>query len=303
MGANFVARRSNRSLSFLAVIPAIIGVLVGAISSIANLYVTGSDFLKRDDILKIRDLLANPISAAAAAVYGSVILAIITIILYLVVRSARTADSLERRLEPPSELPGEQPEPAPISPEERAKRERDRHLSSIRITFSRNRRRMIEESERLQRNGYLNLMIGILFSVIALGILGYPLFNPNSVQVTDWISFLDHFAPRLSVGLLIQLIGFFFLRLYVAGENEVHYIRNEITNLESRLIGYHIASVAKQTVAMTDLVKQLARTERNFKLKKGERALYSADETFNDVRELVKDVAEVVPARLRKNEK
>jgi len=303
LGADFMAKRLNRSLSFLAIIPAIIGVLVGAISSIANLYVTGSDFLKRDDILKIRDFLANPISAAAAAVYGSVVLAIITIILYLVVRSARTADSLERRLESPSETPGEQPEPAPISAEERAKRERDRHLTNIRITFSRNRRRMIEESERLQRNGYLNLMIGILFSVIALGILGYPLFNPNSVQVTDWISFFDHFAPRLSVGLLIQLIGFFFLRLYVAGESEVHYIRNEITNLESRLIGYHIASVSKQTVAMTDLVKQLARTERNFKLKKGEKALYSTDETFNDVRQLVKDVAEVVPARLRKNEK
>jgi hypothetical protein len=159
---------------------------------------------------------------------------------------------------------------------------------------------MIEEAERIQRNGFLNLMIGILFSVIALGILGYPLFSPNTVQDANWIGLFDRFAPRFSVGILIQLIGFFFLRLYVAGENEVHYIRNEITNLESRLISYLAAAVGKDSTAMRDIIKQLVRTERNFKLKKGERTLYSTDETYNDMRQLLKDGAEAVRAKVRK---
>jgi hypothetical protein len=160
---------------------------------------------------------------------------------------------------------------------------------------------MIEEAERIQRNGFLNLMIGILFSVIALGILGYPLFSTNTVpQDENWTGLFERFAPRFSVGILIQLIGFFFLRLYVAGENEVHYIRNEITNLESRLISYLAAAVGKDATAMRDIIKQLVRTERNFKLKKNEKTLYSTDETYNDMRQLLKDGVEAVRAKARK---
>jgi hypothetical protein len=197
-------------------------------------------------------------------------------------------------------VPSEEPERAPLSPKEIAARERTRNLTSIRVAFTRNRRRMIEEAERIQRNGFLNLMIGILFSVIALGILGYPLFTSSAVQDTNWISLFERFAPRFSVGVLIQLIGFFFLRLCVAGESEVHYIRNEITNLESRLISYLAAAVSKDPTAMRDIIKQLVRTERNFKLKKGERTLYSTDETYNDIRQLLKDGAETVRAKVRK---
>jgi hypothetical protein len=56
-----------------------------------------------------------------------------------------------------------------------------------------------------------------------------------------WIELVEHFAPRFSVGILIQVIGFFFLRLYVAGEREAHYLRNELTNWEARLIAYSAA--------------------------------------------------------------
>src|SRR5262249_49310427 len=110
----------------------------------------------------------------------------------------------------------------------------------------------------------------------------------------------ERFAPRFSVGILIQIDGFFFLRLYVTGENEIHYIRNEITNLESRLMAYHAAATEEDKTAMRDIVKQLVRTERNFKLKRGERTLYGTDETYNDMRQVLKDVAETVRATSRK---
>jgi hypothetical protein len=188
----------------------------------------------------------------------------------------------------------------PLTAEERALRERDRHLFSIRTAFTRNRRRMINETERIQRTGFLNLMIGILFSVVALGVLGYPLLAPNTTPAADWINIVERFAPRMSVGVLIQLIGFFFLRPYVAGENELHYIRNEITNLESRSIGYNAAAVNNDKTAMKDVVAQLVRTERNFKLKKDERTLYRVDETYNDLGELLKEAMKIKRSKLTK---
>jgi hypothetical protein len=292
-----MAKKSNRITSVLALFPAVAGIIAGIVSFLLAL----RKAFDQEQLAKLFEFFSNPLSAGAAVVYSSVILAITTVIIYQLARSARSNDRLDARLEPPSEKsPIDEPEQAPLSAEERASRERARNITGIRVAFTRNRRRMIEETERLQRNGFLNLMIGILFSVIALGILGYPLFNSNAVQDTNWIGLFERFAPRFSVGILIQLIGFFFLRLYVAGENEVHYIRNEITNLESRLISYFAAAAGNDTTAMRDIIKQLVRTERNFKLKKDERTLYSTDETYNDMRQLLKDGVEAVRAKAGK---
>jgi uncharacterized membrane protein YedE/YeeE len=292
-----MAKKSNRISSLLAIFPAVAGLIAGVVSLIVPLQST----FEKEQLARLFEFFSNPLSAGAVAVYSSVILAITTVIIYQLARSARSNDRLDARPELPSEkTPIDEPEQAPLSAEERASRERARNLTGIRVAFTRNRRRMIEEAERIQRNGFLNLMIGILFSVIALGILGYPLFTTNAVQDTNWIGLFERFAPRFSVGILIQLIGFFFLRLYVAGENEVHYIRNEITNLESRLISYFAAAAGNDATAMRDIIKQLVRTERNFKLKKDERTLYSTDETYNDMRQLLKDGAEAVRAKARK---
>jgi hypothetical protein len=278
-GATTMARKTNISSKFFATIPAIAALVAGVASA-----------LQSENVEKIKTFFSNPLNAGAITVYAAAILAIVTAIFFQLALSARITD---RREEPRSESPSEavaidMPEPPQLTPEQRASRERDRHLSIVRVAFTRNRRRMIDETERIRRNGFLNLMIGILFSVVALGILGYPLIVQNPAPAADWINIVERFAPRMSVGILIQLIGFFFLRLYVAGENELHYIRNEITNLESRLIGYNAAAVSGDNAAMTDFIGQLVRTERNFKLKKGERTLYRVDESYNDIGQLLK---------------
>jgi len=244
---------------------------------------------------------SNPLNAGAIAVYTTAVLAIVTAILFQLVLSARFNDRRGQRSEPaPVAMTAEPPASLSLTAEERALREREQHLFSIRAAFTRNQRRMINETERIQRTGFLNLMIGILFSVVALGILGYPLIAPNTAPATDWINIVERFAPRMSVGVLIQLIGFFFLRLYVAGENELHYIRNEITNLESRSISYNAAAVNNDKTAIKDVVAQLIRTERNFKLKKDERTLYRVDETYNDLGELLKEAMKVKRSKSNK---
>jgi hypothetical protein len=169
-----MARKSNRISSLLAVFPAVAGILATFVSLGVGLVKT----FNQENFAKIIEFFSNPLNVGAVAVYSSVILAITTVIIYQLARAARSNDRLEAQPEPPPEnAPIEEPEPAPLSPEEIASRERARNLTGIRVAFTRNRRRMIEEAERIQRNGFLNLMIGILFSVIALGILGYPLYQ------------------------------------------------------------------------------------------------------------------------------
>ena len=276
-----MARKRDLTSRLVATIPAVTAIAAGAISA-----------LQPENMEKIRTFLSNPLNVGVITVYAAVILAITTAILFQLVRSARISERQERATEPPAEpdrIEPDTPEPAPLSAQERALVERSRYLSSVRVAFTRNRRRMIDETERIQRNGFLNLMIGILFSVVALGILGYPLFATNATPAADWMHVVERFAPRLSVGILIQLIGFFFLRLYVAGEHELRYIHNEITNLDSRLISYNAAAANNDKAGMKDFIAQLARTERNFKLKKGERTIHSIDDAYNDVGEIIKE--------------
>jgi hypothetical protein len=275
--------------------------ILATVPAIAAIGAAAGSALLPENVEKIRAFFSNPLNAGAVAIYTTAVLAIVTAILFQLVLSARFNDRRGQQSEPaPEAVTTEPPESASLTADERAVRERDRHLFSIRTAFTRNRRRMINETERIQRTGFLNLMIGILFSVVALGILGYPLIAPNTAPATDWINIVERFAPRMSVGILIQLIGFFFLRLYVAGENELHYIRNEITNLESRSIGYNAAAVNNDKTAIKDVVAQLIRTERNFKLKKDERTLYRVDETYNDLGELLKEAMKIKRSKSNK---
>jgi hypothetical protein len=234
-------------------------------------------------------------SIGTIVAYAAVTLAITAVVISQLVRSSRDiSEKLSEDGKPLVDKAGPaQPRP-PLTKEEIAEREHRQHVIGVRTTFFRNRRRMSLETERIQRNGFLNLTIGILFSVISLGVLGYPLVAGNPTPASEWITLFERFAPRFSVGILIQLIGFFFLRLYVAGENEVHYIRNEITNVELREIAYHAAVLSGNRVTMVHLITEFSRTERNFKLKKGERALYSTDTTYNDMRQVLKDAFDFV---------
>jgi hypothetical protein len=184
----------------------------------------------------IQDFLWNPASLSAVVAYATFILGILTIILYQLARNALeiTTNEYSRGAEERAESTAPDGPSQILSDKEIADRENKLQLARIRFAFTRNRRRLSEEIIRIKRNGFLNLSIGVLFSAVALGILGYPLFVGGGTPTYGWVGFFEKFAPRFSVGVLVQFIGFFFLRLYVAGENEIHYIRNEITNLESK---------------------------------------------------------------------
>ncbi len=284
----------------IAVIPAAIGLSVG----IGSAVIASRNILTEDNIVKVKDFLLNPLTAGFAAVYLASLIGILSFALFLLVRTGerriRDTSSVSNGNQASPLIAPENQEEEKLSALERAQLERDRSLSQARFAFSRTRRRMALETDRIQRNSLLNLVIGILFSGIALGILGYPLFTTSEAKVDGWIGLIEKFAPRISVGVLVQLIGFFFLRLYVTGEREVNYIRNELTNWEARSASYFTSIALKDNAALRDTLRQLIRTERNFLLKKGERSLYDTDITYNDLNHLVSEIKPSPKAKPKK---
>ncbi len=56
-------------------------------------------------------------------------------------------------------------------------------------------------------------------------------------------SFFLQLLPSLTLGVLMEVLAFFFLRLYSKSLEESKYYANEITILEARFLGYFMATI------------------------------------------------------------
>jgi hypothetical protein len=121
----------------------------------------------------------------------------------------------------------------------------------------------------------LALTTGVLFCVVGLTILWGTLSNvefsigPSTLSSVYWAEFFRVFAPRLSLVLIVEIIGFFFLKLFRAALDEVRLTQNEITNVEMKLISANLA-ISESRVDLPKVIHELATTERNMVIKKGQ---------------------------------
>jgi hypothetical protein len=182
---------------------------------------------------------------------------------------------------------------------------RSTDLSTPDNVFVAARQRLIDESVRIDRISRRNLYFGIVFSAFALGFLAWPLIAQTLFQGSGqpssefdtfrWVA--QAYLPRFAVGLLLQFVGFFFLRLYVANELDLKHNKNELTNLEMRMMGLQLARIFGDASSKKEIVKSFASTERNFVVKKGERvASNEALSEYNDLKSLIEKLISKIPA-------
>jgi hypothetical protein len=129
--------------------------------------------------------------------------------------------------------------------------------------------RINEELARLRRSANLNLVIGTLTTTLALTGLGYEVFN-SELEITDSLKILAHYLPRLSLIIFIEIFAFFFLKLYKTTLEDIKYFNNEKTNIDFKLISLKSALTSENKDLIKLVIEELVKTERNFKLKKGE---------------------------------
>jgi hypothetical protein len=182
-------------------------------------------------------------------------------------------------------------------------------LSSEKV-FRNFRVRMRNEYRRLRSISTRNLSIGIGFSFAALFFIAYPLLFAAAVQDSairpeqetsaafNWLA--RYYVPRLAVGLLLQFVGFFFLRLYVANEQDIKHNSNEITNLEAKMMGLLVAQERNDKSLFKALIDSLAKTERNFVIKRKDRTILDdEDRKYNDLKDVIQSFTRAVIQPLR----
>ena len=80
----------------------------------------------------------------------------------------------------------------------------------------------------------------------------------------------ENFVPRLSFVVVIELFAYFFLQLYKSNLGDILYVQNEITNIQSRRIALTSSAGLGDRDSIKKTIEELAKTERNFLLKKGQ---------------------------------
>lgn len=145
---------------------------------------------------------------------------------------------------------------------------KDKYLKDLREQCEQVRLRLSKEIESLGRRGNLNLVIGVVTTIAAVTVLASTVLSGNH-QLTQ-NELMAYYMPRLTLSIFIELFSFFFLKLYKAGLNEIKYFQNELTNAELKFIAAEKAVMSDKEDSISSVIKELAATERNFKLSKGE---------------------------------
>jgi hypothetical protein len=148
----------------------------------------------------------------------------------------------------------------------------EKHESAFREIAENLVERLQEEISALGRRANVNLVIGILVSGLGLAVLTWFVISATS-ELSSGLHPEDaamRFAVRLTLAIFIQVFAYFFLRLYRYSIFEIKYFQNEITGAQFKLLALVSAMRTKDTKIVDKLCLELAKTERNFVLKKGE---------------------------------
>lgn len=174
-------------------------------------------------------------------------------------------------------------------------KEKRNRLDSLQNEFQSIKKRLFNEIESLGRKANVNLVIGSMTTIIALIVLAILVFQ-NNLVLEGFDQILYHYLPRLSLIIFIEVFAYFFLRLYKLNLNDIKFFQNELTTVELKLASITTAINFGRDIDISSITNELSKTERNFRLKKGETSIISEKEKNNqiNVTELVKIFTDVI---------
>lgn len=158
------------------------------------------------------------------------------------------------------------------SDEQTKKPDADQTVSVVQLATTASQRRLEAEVDALGGRANVNLTIGFGVSLVGMIVLTYFIYTANSEldRNLDLMQVGVRFLVKLSLVIFMQVFAYFFLRLYRHSLFEIKYFQNELTNIESKYLALNVALTSNNADAVKTISAELAKTERNFILKKGE---------------------------------
>jgi hypothetical protein len=134
-------------------------------------------------------------------------------------------------------------------------------VQDIRAAFANSYARLAQALSGLNRRGNLNLVIGVITTVLAAALLAYMVLIAPAFKTAPEI--LGHYIPRLSTIIFIEVFSFFFLRLYKATLADSKFYQIELLALAAIDIALQAAMKSGDTMVMASVISQIAANKRN----------------------------------------
>lgn len=137
--------------------------------------------------------------------------------------------------------------------------------NEIKHTFLASEERIKIEIKNLKRRATINLSLGVSLSIAALLVFFFLVYNEKPDE--DYQKVFLHFAPRVGLVVFVELLAYFFLKLYKSTLTSIQYYHNELTNIETRKIAAIVAIKHCKEDKIWQTVEYLLKVERNVLIK------------------------------------
>lgn len=137
--------------------------------------------------------------------------------------------------------------------------------NEIKHTFLASEERIKTEIQNLKRRATINLSLGVTLSCAALLVFFFFVYNEKPDE--DYQKVFLHFAPRVGLVVFVELLAYFFLKLYKSTLTSIQYYHNELTNIETRKIAAIVAIKHCKEDKIWQTVEYLLKVERNVLIK------------------------------------
>lgn len=128
--------------------------------------------------------------------------------------------------------------------------------------FADTQRRLRREIAALDRRGTLNLVFGVVITIVGIGLLVYLVIRQHPIT-EDIPGILSYYLPRLSTVALVEAFSYFFLGLYKSNLEEIKYYQNERTTATLLQIAWRASLGNEQSKTGSFVIRQLAQADRN----------------------------------------
>lgn len=127
-------------------------------------------------------------------------------------------------------------------------------LRQAKENFKKSTERLTKEIETLTRRANLNLVIGVLTTSIAVGLLTYMVLGTDA-KIDTWTGLLSYYVPRVTVVIFIEVFSFFFLRMYKSNLQEIKFYQQEITKISTQQVIYENSVLSEDKGALVQFVQ------------------------------------------------
>ena len=162
-------------------------------------------------------------------------------------------------------------------------------------TFNSTIDRLNLEIVDLKKRGNLNLVLGIIITVLGIGFLWFYVLN-SGIDYKDFneYTFFYFFLPRLSLVILIEIFAYFFLKLYKQSLIDIKFYQNEITNIESKLTAIQLSYYQKNQEERICIIRDLVSIDRNHKTELDLKKQTLSGDNIKALNETIKIIGDVI---------